>query len=147
MRLDDLEKRRRGGELGEHLAFGDPEIAAEFRRPRSMAFGWMRSGYGPVVTADVLDMVHPRPQAEVLKLRRRARMLSAIVRLLVALLRALDVRLHWTRLLEGTEKAMLTASHRPHPARTLAPGRSARPASIAVALPSVAPGRATMWAR
>ena len=45
-----------------------------------------------------------RLQEEVLKLRRRVRVLDAIVRLLVALLRALDVRLEQTRLAEGAAK-------------------------------------------
>jgi transposase InsO family protein len=48
-----------------------------------------------------------RLQAEVLNLRRRVRMLSAIVRLLVALLQALDVHLEQTRLPEGAAKTRL----------------------------------------
>ena len=86
---------------------GDPEIVAEFGVPRSTALGWLRGDYGPVVTADLLDMDHTRLQAEVLTLRRRIRLLGAIVRLLIALLRALDVRLDRTRLPEGAAKSRL----------------------------------------
>ncbi len=86
---------------------GDPEIVAEFGVPRSTALGWLRGDYGPVVTANILDMDHTRLQAEVLTLRRRIRILGAIVRLLVALLRALDVRLDRTRLPDGAAKSRL----------------------------------------
>jgi transposase InsO family protein len=86
---------------------GDPEIVAEFGVPRSTALGWLRGDYGPVVTANILDMDHTRLQAEVLTLRRRIRILGAIVRLLIALLRALDVRLDGTRLPEGAAKGRL----------------------------------------
>ena len=86
---------------------GDPEIVAEFDVPRSTALGWLRGDYGPVVTADILDMDHTRLQAEVLTLRRRIRILGAVVRLLLALLRALDVRLERTRLPDGAAKSRL----------------------------------------
>ena len=86
---------------------GDPEIVAEFGVPRSTALGWLRGDYGPVVTANILDMGHTRLQAEVLTLRRRIRILGVIVRLLVALLRALDVRLDRTRLPDGAAKSRL----------------------------------------
>jgi hypothetical protein len=86
---------------------GDPEIVAEFGVPRSTALGWLRGDYGPVVTANILDMDHTRLQAEVLTLRRRIRILGTIVRLLVVLLRALDVRLDRTRLPDGAAKSRL----------------------------------------
>ena len=86
---------------------GDPEIVAEFGVPRSTALGWLRGNYGPVVTANILDMDHTRLQAEVLTLRGRIRILGAIVRLLLALLRALDVRRDRTRLPEGAAKRRL----------------------------------------
>lgn len=75
--------------------------------PGSTALGWLRGEHRPVVTADVLDMDAVRLQAEVLKLRHRVRMLSAIVRLRVALLRALDLRLARMRLPEGAAKTRL----------------------------------------
>ena len=75
--------------------------------PRSTAVGWLRGEYRPVVTVDILDMDAARLQAEVLKLRRRVRMLGAIVGLLVALTRALGVRLEQSRLPEGAAKARL----------------------------------------
>jgi len=43
---------------------GNPEIVAEFGVPRSTALGWLRGDYGPVVTANILDMDHTRLQVE-----------------------------------------------------------------------------------
>ena len=86
---------------------GDPNLVAEFGVPRSTVQGWLRGEYRPVVAADVLDMYEVRLQAEVLKLRHRVRMLGAIVRLLMALFRALDVRLEQNRLPDGAAKTRL----------------------------------------
>ena len=86
---------------------GDPDIVAELEVPRSTALGWLRGEYRPVVAADVLDMDRTRLQTEILKLRRRVNVLGAIIRLLVALLRALDVRLKGPRIPEGAAKARL----------------------------------------
>ena len=46
------------------LAVGDPDVVADFGVPISTALGWLRGQYGPVVTADVLDMGAVRRQAE-----------------------------------------------------------------------------------
>ncbi len=86
---------------------GDPEIIAEFGVPPSTALGWLIGDYRPIVTADILHMDHTRLQAEALTLRRHIRLLGAIVRLLLALLRALDVRLDRARLPDGAAKSRL----------------------------------------
>jgi len=86
---------------------GDPDVLAELGVPRSTALGWLRRDYQPVVTADVLDMDHIRLQAEVLRLRQRNRTLAAVVRLLLALVRALGGRLERRRLPQGPAKARL----------------------------------------
>ncbi len=99
---------------------GGPDVVAGLGVPRSTVQGWLRNKYRPVVTADVLDMDAVRLQAEVLKLRRRVRMLGAIVGLLVALLRAVDVRLDRNRLPEGAAKTrLLQAIERAQGALTL----------------------------
>ena len=86
---------------------GDPNILAELGVPRSTALGWLRRDYQPVVTADVLDMDHIWLQAEVLRLRQRNRTLADVVRLLLALVRALGGRLDRRRLPQGPAKAQL----------------------------------------
>ena len=86
---------------------GNPNIVADFGVPRSSALGWRRGEYGSVVTADVFDMDQVRLQQEILALRGRVRILGAIIRLHLAILGILDVRLDWTRLPEGTAKTRL----------------------------------------
>jgi len=82
-------------------------IVADFGVPRSTALGWLRGEYGSVVAADVFDMDQVRLQQEILALRRRVRILGAIIGLHLAIVRILDVRLDWTRLPEGTAKTRL----------------------------------------
>jgi transposase InsO family protein len=86
---------------------GDPDVVAQLGVPRSTALGWLRGDYAPVVTAELVDMDTTRLQAEVCKLRHRVRMLAAIVRLLMALVRTFDVRLDRTRIPEQAEKTRL----------------------------------------
>lgn len=86
---------------------GNPDIVAEFGVPRSTAIGWLRGDYQPVVSGDVLDREHVELQAEVLELRRRIRKLTSIIGLLLALVRALDIRLDRRRLPQGDAKARL----------------------------------------
>jgi hypothetical protein len=118
---------------------GDPEIVAEFGVPRSTALGWLRGQYGPVITADVLDMDQARLQQEILTLRRRLRMLAAVVRLLVALLRALDVRLDRARLAEGAAKTRLI--------RAIERAQSALSLRGALRVVHLSPSRYHQWRR
>ena len=69
---------------------GDLGIAAAAGVPRSTATGWLHRNLNPVVSIDVLDMAEADLRAEVLKLRRRVRTLSAVLGLLVAVLRVSD---------------------------------------------------------
>lgn len=66
---------------------GDVSIATDLGVPRSTATGWLGGKAQPVVSVDVLAMSAVELQAEVVKLRRRAQTLSAVVRLLMTLLR------------------------------------------------------------
>jgi len=63
---------------------GNIEIATGLGVPRSTATGWMRVKLRPVVTFDVLDGSPSEIRDEVLRLRRRVRILSSVVGLLVA---------------------------------------------------------------
>jgi hypothetical protein len=86
-------------------ATGDPTLVVPFGVPRSTARGWLRADSRPVVTAKVCDLDHLQLQHEVLKLRQRNRKLTAVLRLLLTLVRALGGRLERRRLPEGSAKA------------------------------------------
>ncbi len=75
-RLRDLVRRTR-----------DVSIATDLGVPRSTAMGWVGGDAQSVVTLDVLDRSVVELQAELIKLRRRVRTLSAVVRLLMTLRR------------------------------------------------------------
>lgn len=95
-------------------------IVAAFGVPRSTAIGWLCRDHRPAVSGDVLDMDHVRLQAEVLKLQQRVRRLGAIIRLLLALVRAVGWHLDRTRVPEGPARAkMLRAIERAQPALSL----------------------------
>jgi hypothetical protein len=66
---------------------GDIGIATAAGVPRSTAAGWLRRERQPVVTVAVLDMSESDLRAAVARLRRRVRTLTAVVGLLVAVLR------------------------------------------------------------
>jgi len=93
-------------------ATGDTSIAIDLGVPRSTATGWLHAEPREVVTMAVLDAETVDLQAQVLKLRRRVRILVAVVGLLLALVRVSGVRLD-SRLLSGTaRKAVLRAIRR-----------------------------------
>ena len=78
--------------------------------PRSTAASWLRRGPRAVVTLDVATKDTIELQAEVIRLRQRNEVLSAIVRLLFMLRRLAGVRLDETRIPDGDAKAkILTA--------------------------------------
>jgi hypothetical protein len=78
--------------------------------PRSTAASWLRRGPRAVVTLDVATKDTIELQAEVIRLRQRNEVLSAIVRLLFMLRRLAGVRLDETRIPDGAAKAkILTA--------------------------------------
>ena len=78
-RLRDLVRRTR-----------DVTLATSRGVPRSTAAGWLRQPGRTTVTIDVLSKDARDLQAEVIRLRRRVQKLRAVVRLLIALLRAFE---------------------------------------------------------
>ena len=78
--------------------------------PRSTAVSWLRRGPHAVVTLDVVTKDTLELQAEVIRLRQRNEVLSAIVRLLFMLLRLAGVRLDETRIPDGAAKAKILAA-------------------------------------
>lgn len=85
----------------------DVRLGASLGIPSSTLLGWLSTEYRPVVSLDVCDLDTVELQVEVVKLRKRTQKLAAIIRLLVALLQALGVRLGQQRLPEGRAKSIL----------------------------------------
>ncbi len=86
---------------------GDLRLATSLGVPRSTAAGWLQQSGRTTVTIDVLSKDGQELQAEIIRLRRRIQKLRAVVRLLIALLRAFDVDLSRRRLPGGEAKAAL----------------------------------------
>jgi hypothetical protein len=76
---------------------GDLTVATGLGVPRSTAAGWLRAERRDIVTLDVLDETESQLQAEVLKLRRRVRVLGAVIRVLLQLLLVSGFRLEAKR--------------------------------------------------
>jgi hypothetical protein len=72
---------------------GDLTVATKLGVPQSTAAGWLLGTTQDVITLDVLDLKETQLQAEVLKLRRRIRVVGAVVSLLLAVLRVSEFRL------------------------------------------------------
>jgi hypothetical protein len=75
--------------------------------PRSTAASWRRRGTRPVVTIAPPDQDTSDLMARIAKVETRARILAAVVRLLLALLRVARFRLTDDRLPSGNDKAAL----------------------------------------
>jgi putative transposase len=92
--------------LREHVVrSGARSLARHVVIPRSTVSTWQRRGLRPVVTIEPLHQDQEHLLDDIAKLDRRARALAAVVRLLLALLRASGFSLAGKRLPEGTAKA------------------------------------------
>ena len=60
---------------------GDVTVATDLGVPRSTARGWLGETATVVVCLDVTELTEPELRQEVLKLRRRVRKLTALLRL------------------------------------------------------------------
>src|SRR3990172_5100667 len=107
--------------------------------PRSTISSWKRRGLRPVVTLAPFDQHHPDLVARAENLERRARILAAVVRLLLALLRASGFRLVSHRLPQGSTKAKLL--------RAIESTQSALPLSLALHIVGLSPSRYHAWRR
>jgi len=83
---------------------GDVTIATDLGIPRSTARGWLDKAPKEVVGLDVTDLRAPELQQEVLRLRRRVKKLTALLRLAFALLRSSGFSLTRERLPNGGAK-------------------------------------------
>jgi putative transposase len=83
---------------------GDVSVATDLGVPRSTARGWLGAAPTVVVCLDLADLTEPELRQEVLKLRRRVQKLTALLRLVLALLRTSGFRLTGARLPDGRAK-------------------------------------------
>ena len=86
---------------------GDLSVATDLGVPRSTAAGWLRARPQDVVTLDVLDLRERELQLEVLKLRRRIRVLGSVISLRLTLLRASGFKLEAKPMAPGPTRAAL----------------------------------------
>ena len=86
---------------------GDVTIATDLGVPRSTARGWLGPAPTVVGCLDVADLTEPELQQQVLKLRRRVQKLTALLRLVLALLRTSGFRLTEERLPDGRAKTRI----------------------------------------
>ena len=112
-RLREHVVRAGAGSLGHGLAI-----------PRSTVSTWQRRGLRPVVTVEVLEQNREQLLESIARLDRRARVLAAVVRLLLALLRVSEFDLGGRRLPEGAAKAdILRSIESARPWLALPPGK------------------------
>ena len=88
-------------------ATGDRSVVRDVRIPPSTARTWKRRGMPPVVSSRALHAQTLDALRESARLRRKLAILSAVVRLLLALLRANHVRLDPKSLLSGADKTLI----------------------------------------
>jgi putative transposase len=82
----------------------DVTVATDLGVPRSTARGWLGETPTVVVCMDVTELTEPEPRHEVVKLRRRVRKLTALLRLALALLQTSGFCLTVARLPDGRDK-------------------------------------------
>jgi hypothetical protein len=83
---------------------GDVSIARDCGVPRSTSKDWKIGKFQDVITLDVFDRELVDLRAEVLKLRRQAKICRAIMGLLVPLVRTFGLKLSEERLPEGEQQ-------------------------------------------
>jgi hypothetical protein len=86
---------------------GDVSFAKDCGVPRSTCNDWKNGKFNDVVTLDVFGRERADLEAEVLKLRRKLRILGALLRIFIALVRVFGLKLSDKRLPEGKHKHLL----------------------------------------
>jgi putative transposase len=118
---------------------GDVTVATNLGVPRSTARGWLGAAPTVVVCLDVADLTEPELRQEVLKLRRRVQKLTALLRLVLALLRTSGFRLTGARLPDGRAKIRIL--------RAVDRARQHLPLRAVLRFLRVSPSRFHAWSR
>ena len=125
--------------LREHVCRKGVRAVPRVKIPPSTIKSWKRRGLRPVVTLAPFSQDQQDLAARIDKLDRRVQILAAVVRLLLALLRASRFRLDEERLPEGDAKAGIL--------RAVASTQAALPLAIALRILKLTPSRYHAWKR
>ncbi len=118
---------------------GNIEHATRHGVPRSTARGWLNSAPTRVVTVDVINMDAVALQEQVLHLQARIDMLSALLRLVVILLRVSGFSLDKARIPDASRKRMLL--------RAVDRSRSVLPLRVVLRVLRLSQSRFHSWSR
>src|ERR1035441_1908368 len=114
-------------------------LPKHIRIPRSTVSTWRRRGQRPVVTIEPFDPDRQQLVDTIAKLDRRVRILAAVVRILLALLRASGFTLAGERLPEGAAKAGIL--------RAITSAKPFLPLAMILRIVHIEPGRYHRWNR
>ena len=114
-------------------------LPKHIRIPRSTVSTWRRRGRRPVVTIEPFDQDRQQLVDTIAKLDRRVRILAAVVRILLSLLRAFGTSLAGERLPEGDAKAGIL--------RAIASSKPFLPLAVSLRIVRLEPGRYHAWNR
>jgi transposase InsO family protein len=89
---------------------GDPELFPELEIPRSTAVSWIRRGVGEIVSLVQADGGEPALQERIAKLEGRVAILTAVLRLVLALLRVSGFSLELSRVPDAAGKSRLLSA-------------------------------------
>ena len=118
---------------------GAKVVASHVQIPRSTASTWRRRGLRPVVTTEPFDQEKQHALDSSVRWQKRARAFAAVVRLLLALLRASGFSLTGMRLPEGQAKAGIL--------RAVTSAESFLPLAIILRILELESGRYHAWRR
>ena len=118
---------------------GAKVVARHVQIPRSTASTWRRRGLRPVVTTEPFDQEKQHALDSSVRWEKRARALAAVVRLLLALLRASGFSLAGKRLPEGQAKAGIL--------RAITSAKPFLPLAVLLRITRLEPARYHAWNR
>lgn len=117
----------------------DPRLASVLGVPRSTAISWRRRGPRDVVTSELCSAEAAGLRSELVKVRRRERLLLAVCRLLFVLVRVLGARLDLRRLPEKGDKAKVLEA--------ISRARNSIPLTVALRVVGMSAARYHAWRR
>ena len=118
---------------------GDPELFPELEIPRSTAVSWIRRGLGEIVSLVQADGGEPALRERIAKLQGRVAMLTAVLRLVLALLRVSGFSFELSRVSDAAGKRRLLGA--------VERARRTMPLSAALRVLRLSSARYHVWAR